>query len=60
MLQMEMYVVQHQRRKAKTFAAALDEWDAFKEYADMQFSKGCVSKDKYDKMLADKAKELDL
>lgn len=57
---MEMNMVRRQRRKAKAFADALNEWDNFKAYMDLQLSTGMITKYEYDMKLADKANELDL
>lgn len=57
---MEMYVAQHQRRKAKAFAEALNELDDFKESLARKLSTGRITKTEHDKMLAAKAEELDL
>lgn len=57
---MEMYMVQHQRKKAKAFAEALKEWDAFKACIAQQLSTGRITKAEYDRRLEKKAEELDL
>ena len=54
------YMAQGQRRKARRFAQALDEWDKFKLELKKRLDNGILTQVQYNKLLTDKAKELDL